>query len=58
MWHARGSRDVYRVLVGKCEDLGTEMKMALKWILQQWKGREQMYLAQDRGKWRACVNTV
>jgi len=54
MWHARGSRDVYRVLAGKCEG----MKMILNWVLKQWKGREWIYLAQDRGKWEACVDTV
>jgi hypothetical protein len=51
MWHARGSRDVCRFLVEKCEDLGVDMKMTLNWVLKQWKRREWIYLAQDRGKW-------
>ena len=38
MWHARGSRDMHRVLVGKCEDLGVDMKMILNWVLKQWRG--------------------
>ena len=58
MWHARGSRDVYRVLVGTCEDLGVDMKMMLNWVLKQWNGREWIYLVQDRGKQGAGVNKI
>ena len=51
MWHARGSRDGYSVLVGKCEDLGVDKKMILNLVLKQWKGREWIYLAKYRGEW-------
>ena len=37
MWHARGSRDVYRVLMGKCGDLGVDMKIILNWVLKNGK---------------------
>jgi uncharacterized membrane protein YcjF (UPF0283 family) len=30
----------------------------LKWILKRWDGVDWIYVAQDRDKWRALVNTV
>ena len=35
MWHARGSRDVHRVLVRKCEDLSVDMKTILNLVSKQ-----------------------
>jgi hypothetical protein len=58
MWHAKESGDVYRVLMGTCEDLGVDLKMIVNWVLKQWNGREWIYLVQDRGKWGAGVNKV
>jgi hypothetical protein len=59
-------RNAYRILVGKPEEkkpLGIprrrwedSIKMELRAI--GWGGMEWIYLAQDRDKWRALVNTV
>jgi hypothetical protein len=58
MWHAKGSGDMYRVLVRTYEDLGVDLKMILNWVLKQWNGREWIYLLQGRGKWGDAVNKV
>jgi hypothetical protein len=58
-------RTVHRVLVGNqkerehFEDQGIDGKVGSEWILRR-LGRsiEWIELAQDRGRWRALVNTV
>ena len=61
----KNRRGAYRVLVGKpdgwnhLEDLGTDGRIILKWILGQWHGgMDWIDLAQDRGRWRALVNAL
>jgi hypothetical protein len=40
-------------------DLGVNRKLILKWIFKKWyAGHELDYLAQDRDRWRALVNSV
>jgi hypothetical protein len=58
-------RKVYRVLVGKLEgknhleDQGVDGRMGSQWILGRLAGGVQwIQMAQDRGRWRALVNTV
>jgi hypothetical protein len=42
------------------EDLGVDGKIILEWILRElgWKGVDWIYLAQDRDRWRALLNTI
>jgi hypothetical protein len=41
------------------EDIGVDGNIILKWILKKWDGGvERIYLAQDRDKQQALVNTV
>jgi hypothetical protein len=59
-------RNAYTILVGKPEGktpLGTQrcrwldnIKMDLREI--RWNGMDWIYLAQDRGQWRALLRTV
>jgi hypothetical protein len=59
------TRNVYKILVGKSErkklmeDLGVDGWIILKWILGKrvW-GVDWTYLAQDRDRWRAAVDSV
>jgi hypothetical protein len=57
----RERRGVYRVLVGKPEGKKTTVdgRIILKWIFKEWNWViDQIYLFQDRGRWRALVNAV
>jgi hypothetical protein len=59
-------RNVYRVLVGKPEGkrplgrLRSRWEDGIKMDLREsgWGGLEWIYLAQDRGRWRAVVNAA
>jgi hypothetical protein len=67
MWHALGEdRNVYKVLIGKPEGkkpLGRPrrrwedgIRMDLREIV--WGSVDWIQLVQDKGRWRAVVNTV
>jgi hypothetical protein len=61
-------RNAYRILVGKPErkrPLGRprrrwveNIKMNLREIRMGWCGADWINMAQDRGEWRALVNTI
>jgi hypothetical protein len=41
------------------EDLGVDGRILLKWIFKRWDGSMVWIdMAQDRGRWRALVNTL
>ena len=43
------------------EDPGIDGRITLKWIFKTWIGGggiDWLYLAEDRGRWRAVVNAV
>jgi hypothetical protein len=51
LWGNLGERDYL-------EELGVDGKILLKWVFGKWVGLDWTDVAQDRGKWRAVVNTV
>jgi hypothetical protein len=59
-------RNAYRIMVGKPEDKGPLGRPRCRWayIIKidrreiEWDGMDWIDLAQDRGQWRALVNTV
>ena len=45
----------------RLEDPGMDGRITLKWIFKKWIGGggiDWFYLAEDRGRWRAFVNSV
>jgi hypothetical protein len=60
------NRTAYRILVGKPERKGPYGRPRWKWVNNikmdlrdiGWDGTAWIDLAQDRGQWRALVNTV
>jgi hypothetical protein len=41
------------------EDLGVDGEIILKWVFKMWDGgMDWIDLAQNRGRWRALVNTI
>jgi hypothetical protein len=60
------NRNAYRILVGKPEGKKLVGKPRRRWVDNikmdvreiKWDDRDWIYLAQDRGRWRALVNTV
>jgi hypothetical protein len=59
MWHAWRRREIPQ---GKnhLEDLDVDGRLIFKQMFNEveWKGVNWIDLAEDRGKWRAVVNTV
>jgi hypothetical protein len=58
-------RGTYRVYWGDLregyhsENLGVHGRIIIKWILKTWDGvMNWIYLAQDRDRWRACMNPL
>jgi hypothetical protein len=59
-------RNAYRILVGKPEGRRPLGRSTCRWVdnikidLREkvWDGVDWVHLAQDRGQWRALVNTV
>jgi hypothetical protein len=58
--------NAYRILVGKPEGKRPLGRPRSRWVDNKkidlreigWDGVDWMDMAQDRGQWRACVNTV
>jgi hypothetical protein len=46
-------RNAYKILIGK-----PERKRPLRTPRRRWEGVDWIHLAQDRGQWRAVVDTV
>jgi hypothetical protein len=60
------TRSAYRILVGKPEGKSTLGRPRRRWVNNikvdlgeiEWGGMDWIELAQDRGQWKALVNTV
>jgi hypothetical protein len=40
------------------DDVGVDWKIILQWFVKKWYGVNLIGLAQDKGKWRALVETI
>jgi hypothetical protein len=62
IWERRGARRGLVVKPGgrnHLEDPGVDGRMILKWFFENWDGdMDWMDLAQNRDRWRICVNAV